>query len=78
MRSARPCEPCHSLSSLEGTLLPSIPTVDRTSIEQRESTLEGEDKAKFLTLMRRMLQWDPEKRSSAKDLQQDEWMRGHL
>ncbi|KAH8710405.1 Serine/threonine-protein kinase SRPK [Beauveria bassiana] len=44
------------------------------SLEQRETTLSGEDKADFLRFMSRMLQWEPEKRSSAKSLAQDDWI----
>ncbi|RAL04616.1 kinase-like protein [Aspergillus ibericus CBS 121593] len=47
-------------------------------LEQRSTTLEGEDKAGFLRLVRKMLQWEPAKRSSAKELQQDEWIRKTL
>ncbi|KAB8207555.1 kinase-like domain-containing protein [Aspergillus parasiticus] len=39
-----------------------------------QTTLEGEDKEGFLRMMRRMLQWEPEKRSSAKELAEDEWI----
>ncbi|PMB69066.1 SRSF protein kinase 2 [Beauveria bassiana] len=44
------------------------------TLEQRETTLSGEDKADFLRFMRRMLQWEPEERSSAKNLAQDDWI----
>ena len=47
-------------------------------LEQRETTLEGEDKASFLRLVQKMPQWEPAKRSSAKELQQDEWIRRAL
>ncbi|KAL4917872.1 kinase-like domain-containing protein [Aspergillus aurantiobrunneus] len=50
---------------------------DPTPLEQRETTLEGEDRACFLRFMRKMLQWEPEKRSSAKELAEDEWIRKH-
>ncbi|KAJ0418631.1 kinase-like domain-containing protein [Aspergillus carlsbadensis] len=49
-----------------------------TPLEERETTLEGEDKESFLRMMRRMLQWEPEKRSSAKELAEDEWIRSRL
>jgi hypothetical protein len=32
-------------------------------LEERESTLKGEDKAIFIRLMRKMLQWEPSQRS---------------
>ena len=47
-------------------------------LEQRETTLKGEDRQRFLRMMRRMLQWEPEKRSSAKELAEDEWIRMHM
>lgn len=51
-----------------------------TPLEQRETTLEGdgEDRERFLRMMRRMLQWEPEKRSSARELAEDEWIRKHM
>lgn len=50
----------------------------RIPLEERESTLEGEDKSKFLHLIRKMLQWEPGMRSSAKELAQDEWICQNL
>ncbi|KAG5933719.1 hypothetical protein E4U60_004317 [Claviceps pazoutovae] len=41
---------------------------------QSETVLEGEDRDRFLRFMRKMLQWDPEKRSSAEELAEDEWV----
>ncbi|KAK0754519.1 kinase-like domain-containing protein [Schizothecium vesticola] len=55
-----------------------IPLPDAVSLEQRESSLEGESKDKFLAMMRKMLQWDPSKRSSAKELANDEWIMGYI
>lgn len=54
----------------------SIPT--RTTLGQRESRLEGEDKALFLRLMMKMLQWEPEKRTSVAELAYDEWICKHI
>jgi hypothetical protein len=51
---------------------------DRTTLEERETTLEGEDKADFLRFVRRMLQWEPGKRSSAKSLAEDDWILRQL
>lgn len=47
-------------------------------LEQRETSLEGEEKEMFLRLVRKMLQWEPEKRSSARGLEQDEWVQAEL
>lgn len=44
-------------------------------LEERETTLEGlQERGAFLRFMRKMLQWEPEKRSSAKELAEDEWL----
>ncbi|KAG6069688.1 hypothetical protein E4U16_007491 [Claviceps sp. LM84 group G4] len=43
-------------------------------LEQRLTLLEGEERESFLRFMSKMLQWEPEKRSSAKDLAEDEWI----
>lgn len=55
-----------------------IPLPDAVSLEQRESSLQGEGKEKFLAMMLKMLQWDPAKRSSAKELANDEWIMGYM
>lgn len=55
-----------------------IPVPDAVSLEQRESSLQGEGKEKFLAMMRKMLQWDPSKRASAKELADDEWIMGYM
>ncbi|CEL10252.1 hypothetical protein ASPCAL13374 [Aspergillus calidoustus] len=51
---------------------------DLNPVDRRETALEGEDKESFLQMMRRMLQWDPEKRGSAKELAEDEWIRKQI
>ncbi|TFY61232.1 hypothetical protein EVJ58_g4639 [Rhodofomes roseus] len=43
------------------------------SLESLETQLEGEEKAEFLRFMRRMLQWEPEKRATAAELLRDPW-----
>ncbi|OBT60612.1 hypothetical protein VE03_10863 [Pseudogymnoascus sp. 23342-1-I1] len=48
-------------------------------LEERETTLEGqEEREAFLRLMQKMLQWEPRKRCSAKELAEDEWIHKHL
>ncbi len=66
-----------TIFSTLGDFCAGISLPDRTSLEERETTLDGEDRACFLRLMRKMLQWEPEKRSSAKELVEDEWLRNH-
>ncbi|QSS54231.1 protein kinase [Histoplasma capsulatum var. duboisii H88] len=52
---------------------------EHVPLEERETSLKGEDeRATFLSLMRKMLQWEPSKRSSAKELAEDEWIHKHL
>ncbi|KAJ5142656.1 kinase-like protein [Penicillium bovifimosum] len=48
-------------------------------LEQRETTLDGKaERESFLRFMRKMLQWEPSKRSSAKELAEDEWIHSHM
>ncbi|KAL1859973.1 hypothetical protein Plec18170_001921 [Paecilomyces lecythidis] len=69
----------HKLFSDEGTFHAKDLLTDQIPLEKRETTIEdAEDKACFLRLMRKMLQWEPEQRSSAKELQEDEWIRKNL
>lgn len=51
-----------------------VPSEGRIPLERRETTLQGQDKASFLRLMQKMLQWEPANRSSARELQGDEWV----
>ena len=46
-----------------------------TSLEISEGRLEGDNKAAFLQFIRKMLQWNPEKRSTAKELLADPWLQ---
>jgi serine/threonine protein kinase len=45
-----------------------------SSLEDEEENLEGEEKAQFLAFIRKMLQWRPEDRLSAKELLGDPWL----
>ncbi|KAK7536422.1 kinase-like domain-containing protein [Phyllosticta citribraziliensis] len=60
-----------------GDFCAGIPIPESTPLERRETSLEGEDRECFLRLMRKMLQWEPEKRSSARELVEDEWIQKH-
>ncbi|KAK3987686.1 Serine/threonine-protein kinase, partial [Cladorrhinum sp. PSN332] len=63
-------------NSSTGEFCAPIPMPASRALEDRETTLRGqEDREAFLRLMRKMLQWEPEKRSSAKELLEDEWIR---
>ncbi|KAK5658436.1 hypothetical protein OQA88_1825 [Cercophora sp. LCS_1] len=61
-----------------GELRPDIPLPDAVSLEQREPSLEGESKERFLVMMRKMLQWEPSNRASAKELADDEWIMAYM
>ncbi|KAG5969434.1 hypothetical protein E4U56_008336 [Claviceps arundinis] len=62
---------------LKGEFCAGISNPESKPLEQRETVLDGEDRDCFLRFMRKMLQWDPEKRSSAKELTEDEWVLKH-
>lgn len=48
--------------------------IPSTTLEQREGILQGEQQQLFLAFMRKMLQWRPEERSSARELLADQWL----
>ncbi|POR37771.1 Serine/threonine protein kinase, putative [Tolypocladium paradoxum] len=52
----------------EGTEMP-------TSLEQEEEVLSGQEKVDFLSFLRKMLQWRPEDRMSARQLMNDPWLK---
>lgn len=66
---------------LKGVFSAGIPIPRRRTLDDRETSLQGEenkeDRECFLRFMRKMLQWEPEKRSSAKELAEDEWILKH-
>ncbi|KAL2261956.1 hypothetical protein VTK26DRAFT_2913 [Humicola hyalothermophila] len=62
----------------EGNFYAGIPLPQPRSLGELETNLQGEDKERFLQLMRRMLQWAPEDRSTAKELLRDAWLKGQL
>ncbi|KAL1305508.1 hypothetical protein AAFC00_002379 [Neodothiora populina] len=64
----------------EGTLLRGYDIADPTAMrkagfDSKINTLAGEEKAMFLTFIRRMLTWLPEDRSTAKELLTDPWLK---
>jgi hypothetical protein len=48
--------------------------ITATNLSDQESRLQGEEKALFLTFMRKMLQWKPEDRKGIRDIIEDEWL----
>lgn len=71
----------YSANNLQGDFSAGISIPRARTLGDRETTLkDGEDKEDrecFLRLMRKMLQWEPEKRSSARELAEDEWIVKH-
>lgn len=45
--------------------------IPKTSLDNAERQLTGEEKTQFLRFVRQMLAWKPEERSSARDLLHD-------
>lgn len=66
------------MSDSLGNFCAGIPVQEHTPLKERETTLEGQEKEQFLRLVRKMLQWEPGKRSSAKELEEDEWLQREL
>ncbi|KAJ5629773.1 hypothetical protein N7528_003430 [Penicillium herquei] len=65
--------------SSEGEFLNQDLLTGLVPLEQRETTLAGTaEREAFLRFMRKMLQWEPGKRSSAKELAEDEWIHSHM
>jgi len=53
-----------------------IPT--KVKLDDCISSMVGEEKELFLSFIRRMLQWAPEDRGTAKELRDDPWLRSGL
>ncbi|KAF6819624.1 serine/threonine-protein kinase SRPK3 [Colletotrichum plurivorum] len=68
----------HEFFTDAGDFRGDISHLDQSPLEDRVSGLEGEDREKFVAMMRKMLEWDPSKRASARELAQDEWILDHL
>lgn len=65
----------------KGVFSAGIPIPCTGTIDDRETSLQGEenkdDRECFLRFMQKLLQWEPEKRSSARELAADEWILKH-
>ncbi|KAI1855941.1 hypothetical protein JX265_012024 [Neoarthrinium moseri] len=59
----------------EGTFTAGIDLPAATSLEEIETQLTSHEKTLFLEFMRKMLQWAPERRSTAGELFQDAWLQ---
>ncbi|KEZ40307.1 Protein kinase [Scedosporium apiospermum] len=62
----------------DGTFQVGIDPPPSVSLEELETNLEGAEKERFMMLMRKMLQWLPQNRSTAKELADDPWINGIL
>lgn len=58
---------------VEGNFTPDI-KIQQTSLENEEENLEGDEKTPFLQFLKKMIQWVPEERKSAKELMKDPWL----
>jgi serine/threonine protein kinase len=67
----------HVLSSvsISGNFDPGIELPPSSTLEETETTLEPDDREQFIRFVRRMVQWIPEHRSTAKELLQDPWLK---
>lgn len=65
----------------KGDFCAGIPVPRTRTLNHREASLQGEenkeDRECFLRFMRKMLQWEPEARSCARELAEDEWILKH-
>lgn len=61
-------------ANIAGQWRAEIPIPDRTSLEDSEESLEGGNREAFLRFMRKMIQWRPEDRQTAKELLEDDWL----
>ncbi|KAF7548878.1 hypothetical protein G7Z17_g6771 [Cylindrodendrum hubeiense] len=68
----------HKFFTDKGDFRKDIALPESTSLEEKEIGLEGESQQRFLAMMRKMLHWDPSKRSSAKALADDEWIMENM
>ncbi|KAE9376111.1 putative CDK4/6 [Stipitochalara longipes BDJ] len=57
----------------EGNFKPDI-EIPKSSLDNEEENLEGEEKKLFLEFLKKMIQWVPEDRRSAKELVEDPWL----
>lgn len=58
---------------LTGKSISDVP-ISGVRLEEYEEHLEGENKKTFLRFLRKMLQWRPEDRSTARELLGDPWL----
>lgn len=59
---------------VKGKSLGELKLQDASTLETSEQRLDGEEKRLFLDFMMKMLQWLPEKRTTAQQLLNDPWL----
>ncbi|EZF23002.1 CMGC/SRPK protein kinase [Trichophyton rubrum D6] len=64
--------------SAKSELCAGIPLPERVQLEERETTFEGQEKLAFLRMVRKILLWQKENRSSARELERDEWIQSYF
>ena len=52
--------------------------IPQNSLEDSEKYLEGKEKESLIQFVRKMLQWDPEERQSARELLTDSWLNNEV
>lgn len=62
--------------TLTGNWIPEGCKIQKAKLEDMEQRLEGENKEKFLNLIKAMLQWRPEDRNTARELLEHPWLQG--
>ncbi|GKZ46669.1 hypothetical protein AbraIFM66951_009808 [Aspergillus brasiliensis] len=71
------CDPCirDELFSPQGSFrFPELIPSGEFNFSNMTPFLHGEDQRLFIEFVRRMLRWEPERRSSAKELYNDPWL----
>ncbi|EPE02185.1 protein kinase [Ophiostoma piceae UAMH 11346] len=73
------CVAAHRADQLLGAFKAGIELPPSTSLEEIETTLAGkDDREQFLEMMRKMLLWTPDRRSTANELLEDPWLLAQI
>ncbi|OQD85245.1 hypothetical protein PENANT_c010G01178 [Penicillium antarcticum] len=68
----------HRFFSDQGVFCTGMPVQDLVPLEEREDSSRGRKEKDVFAPIRSMLQWDLSKRSTAKELAEDEWLKQYL
>ena len=69
---------CVLLTRVPGALQTGLVLPPTISLKEREISLQGEEQERFLAFMQSMLQWDPLKRASTRELAKNDWLGRYL